>query len=401
MLVHKKNAATVAMIAIVTIVLTLIGGWVLLQGVSYAAERLDESFEVNQCKIFNGIRFGFEEKSGIATPNTCFTIDKTLDKDKTVPSKRYPGTEQGAAIEMKDMIHNCWNMWWGHDVNDAFSEIPGTQGCFTCYVYRFNKNADDITVESLKNSLQEPFTARDTSNKCSNAGGFCRSQCEEGERGKLKKVCEEKDIGTPLCCTKTIVSECHNKGGTCSKTGSTGEFTQLYNKWRCPGSELCYIKEEQDGKKVGFSSIEYLREFKPKGGDIIFSDGLKFNNEDQIYAISFLSPNGKYCFEDGTVCYLRILGASGATLFVVGSVIAGAFYAGPAVLLSAAGSSLGFALTSPFLALGTITFGQDIFRNVLNFFAEESGIIKETPNLIMVSTQTQAEQLGCEVNPRA
>jgi len=197
MVAHKKGLAWTATI-LLSIVGLLISGYFITNMVLHAAEKIDEEFEVKSCKLANGLLLGIQEQLGIDTPKSCFTIDKTLEKDKKVPSGSQE-TKEGAANEIKNMVHNCWDMWYGHDVNNAFSKLPGIEGCFTCYIFLLNEDAEGLTVDLIQESLEEPYEARDISDKCSKFGGFCKSECEDDESSSLNQECSNKYSGMPIC----------------------------------------------------------------------------------------------------------------------------------------------------------------------------------------------------------
>jgi len=406
---RNKKGFELGLVFIVTIVILLLSAGVLIAGINYGASKLDENFQVGSCRILNEVKFGIKDKSsGLLTSGNsiCNTIDKSTNEKNFVPTAKFTQDKEGAQTEIREMIKNCWYMWLDGSRPNMFKQLNFKEGCFTCYNFKIRKNINGVTYESLKTSLDNPFYAKDTSNKCApSGGGYWRpTKCEPDER-----EAETKDFSNPnnKCCIKDdLRNQCENKGGKCSsEVAPSGYSLYFKDTWSCPKyGQNCYVLN--DGV---YSYARYIREINKKGGEIFFMppNGADSNDinyvPEEIYAINFISPSQQFCPKSkdaGVGCYLAIGGYG----LVVPLVAAGGVYAlislGPGAIIGgtlkliAIGGAGGAVNT--FLAYQSGALGGVIQKGVE--FALSPISTDDVPNMIMVATLKDSEKLGCTRN---
>jgi hypothetical protein len=372
------------------VIILLFSGGLLLAAIKEQSSKIDESVQVSICRISNEINFGIKEKTSdfVSGQQICNTIDKTKKKTQ-VPTSKYPQTNQGAELEIREMIKNCWHMWLDGSEGNVFRKYPifGQEGCHVCYTFKIKEKIDGVTFSSLSNSMAEPFFVEDKTDKCApGGGGLWKDQCEEEEitantRGKSPSK----------CCAKGVRNECENKGGKCSVNPIVEK--SLYNGWKCPKrGENCYVE-----KNDLYSYTRYIREFGKKGGDILFAaeegaTDVKFN-PGEVFAVSFVSPNKEICTELGCIAAMGtygIVSAAGTVVLAKFATVAGVItFVGKSAL-----SLIGIKGLS--LLVGYETGLLDsLFR--LSIDKITSPFTIEIPNFIMVSTQQQAQEFGCTI----
>ena len=400
---NKKGIEAGGLSIVIAIIILLLSGGVILAGIRHAASKVDEKLQVDLCRILNEIKFGISGKSeSLLTSGEpiCNTITKHIDEKSFVPTSQFKQDKEGAEQEIRDMVKNCWYMWLDGSKQNMFREYTFSEGCFTCYTFKIKENVKGVTYTSLKNSMDNPFFAKDTSDKCApTGGGFLKLKCDKDEEEVVSKK-------TPVnsdykCCRKDLRNECENKGGKCSSAGKPSEDYSIYNKWPCPKSEQsCYVKND------GFYSYtKYIREYGPRGGEIFFMPPHGEKSPDinyapgEIYAINFVSPSKQICYkgaEAGAGCYAAIGGyavataAGGIVLVKFGGAIAGVA-GGATKLLSMIGIKTGLA------AIGVYKLGilDNLLKGTSDFVV--SGMTEEVPNFIIVSTLDDAKEYGCTV----
>lgn len=416
---NKKAIEAAGFGIIIGIIVLLLSAGIIIWVIKNSAGKADEKLQVDLCRISNEIKLGVEERTPawnpVSTPRICSTIDKYSKEKLQVPTGGYEQNKEGAEEEIRDMIKNCWYMWLEGSEKNMFEKMPLGQGCYVCYIFQIEDEIeDDVTFNSISASMSKPYFARDVSDKCAPIGGFYDNKiptdCGTGweEIPSKKAVSEGKK-----CFVKEggIMNECENKGGCCFETATEG-YIEKYTKWSCPEGE-CYIKEDNI-----YSYTDYITRYTPRGGDVYFLPKQDVNYASQEkYAISFVSPSEQLCLTHGggTGCYLAVGAyAIGIVAVVTGAVVL-APIAAPVIgsVASAAGSaavsSVGaFGVNGVLLgggaavATGAAGYGAyklGFFNKALAMAAEFvlSGITVEVPDLIIVSTLGDAQQLGCVI----
>lgn len=396
---NKKGIEAVGFSIIIAIALLLLSGGVILAEVRYIASKLDESWQVNSCTLFNKLKFGLREtSSGVLTSGEpiCNTIDKHMNKKSFVPTSKYKQDKEGAEMEIREMIKNCWSMWLDGSQKDMFREYPFREPCFTCYTFKIKENAKGITYKSLEKSLEEPLYVDDMSDKCAiGGGGYWRQNCNLDEEVVTSK--KSPLNGNYKCCRKDAKNECENKGGKCSSQGKPSEEYGLYNKWQCSKREQsCYAQ-----KGSLYSYTRYIRKAGPRGGDVFFKPSVAQESEDidyipgEIYAISFISPSKQIC--SGAYCYATIgayvLTVVGGTIVLAKlSIVGGAVTIIGKLILKVAGGNI---LAT--YAAYQLSILDNLVKGGINLVT--SRITIDVPNFIVVSTLSDAkEELGCTIS---
>lgn len=388
---------------IIGIVLLLLSAGVILASIKYASSKLDESLQVKLCRTLNEIKFRFDKDDSafVSGSAVCNTINKHSKKGSFVPTSKYIQDKEGAEAEIREMLKNCWYMWLEGSRKDMFKGYTTNERCFTCYTFKIKDNIKGVTLSSLENSMDNPYIAKDTSDKCAPiGGGYWRDKkCNPGERESETKNFLNTDS---KCCVKDR-NECENKGGICL-TSKASQDQGMYTKWSCPKSEQnCYIM-----KNSLFSYTNYIREYGPRGGEIYFipqsggqSTDMGFN-AGEIYAVSFVSPSEKFCIREGAGSSAGCMIATGTYGLVVagaGVLLVKLAAAGSAAgVLTATGKTVGaIGLKGGALAFGAYQFGvlDNLLRKSVNFFT--SPITEEVPNFIIVSTLEHAIDNGCVI----
>ena len=405
---QNKKSFELALTLIVSLFILLLGAGVLLAATRYTASKINENFQVATCRTLNEFKFGLKEKSnGLLTSGSsiCNTIDKQTNEKTFVPTEKYKQDKEGAETEIREMIKNCWYMWLDGSKPNMFKQLPFSEGCFTCYTFKIKKDINGVTYNSLKTSMENPYYAKDTSDKCApNGGGYWRQQ----KCGPDEKEAESRNFNDPnyKCCVKEdLRNVCENQGGRCISESAPPTGYSLYFKWSCPKyGQICYVPN--DGL---YSYTRYIRDFNKLGGEIFF---MPPNGEQAtdvtyapggIYAVNFISPSRQFCYKSkdaGAGCYAAIGGyALAAPVAVAGGIYTlvalgpGAIAGGALKTLSmiGIGGSLGISA-----AYQTGTLGGIAIKGV--DWALGPITDQVYPNTIMVSTLDDAKRLGCKIS---
>lgn len=401
---------------IVAIVIILLSGYALVEAVSHTASKIDEKLPIKLCRTLNEIKFGLREKTSDllgSGESICYTIAKHKDEKTFVPKSEYKQDKEGAELEIREMIKNCWYMWLDGSQEDTFKGYPFSEPCFACYTFKIKEKAKGVTYTSLKKSMEDPLYAKDASDQCSLKGGYWRSnKCdldeEETEPSNKFFTSSSNLQNTNFKCCIKIGNECENRGGRCSSQGSLSAYSGqygLYDKWKCPKAGIskqnCYVNKDNV-----YSYTNYIKSFGSRGGDIFFVPAGNEQAMDinyvpgEIYAISFVSPRKPICWSGEE-------GLSASCIAKVGGygIVGLAATAGSGILLAKTATVGGVltvisstGITGGFVAWGTYELGiiKNLVKNVLNLGSSLVESKTTIPNFIVVSTQYDAEKkLGC------
>ena len=432
MLKLKKNRKGLAMKVIIIFILTALAIGVIAKVTLDSLASTSEQSQVNACRASNVAKDWLEDETKLlSSPRLCTTIDKR-EKKKQVPTKNYiqeyKDEKIAAEAELRDMIMNCHWEWLGDKEQDVFKDYPWETTCFVCYTFKIKDDVEDVTFESLEESLFDPYYAEDTSDQCASSGetiigGFWKTKEEcsdwDGKFVSTKKIAPDSD--SKCCVKKDPTNECENKGGECFKCEDKDnddkceeeppEDMGLYPKWMCPKkTESCYVKEDDQ-----YSYSRYIREGGSVPGDIVFMRAGSEETDKEAYiggreyAVTFLSPNEQFCSGEGggaEECF--------ATFGSIGIGIAGAvaIAKGPGVLARArpvivnvvkkvvgvGGRFLSRAILPISLAMTALEMaGLDPFDRLAklttNFLAKP--ITGSVPNMVVVSTLDRAREMQC------
>lgn len=307
MLNFKKNkkGVEVAWGTIIMIIAVVASVIIILWVLKSSASKVDEELQVDLCRISNEILVGTEEASPWYlhghSPRVCSTIWRT-DKDLQIPTAKYKekyaneneADKKAAEAEVMDLIAKCWYEWLEGSDPDVFPKEGigpmgrwwGGEGCYICYAFKLSEKVEGFNFENLQKSMENrPYTALDSSSKCTTNGGFlidgeeCPSTIN-GIEGGWKKA-SLKD-GKVCCVRENVLDECENKGGKCSDKPD-GEFEYEYNKWSCSETnQKCYVT-----KKNYLSYYDYITKGGVRGGKLVVHSSI--NPEKDIIAIGFHS----------------------------------------------------------------------------------------------------------------
>lgn len=398
---NKKGVEAAGFSVIIAIAILLLSAGVIYSAIRYIASKADEELQVKLCRVLNEIKFGLREKtSGVLTSGEpiCLTIDKHSEEKSFAPSSKYKQDKEGAELEIREMIKNCWYMWLDGSKGNMFSQYSFSEGCFTCYTFKIKEKAKGVTFNSLSTSMEESFYVIDASDKCATTGGgYLRNECNPNEEVINSRKAQSLN---KKCCIKGVRNECENKGGICSQSKPSEEYG-LYNKWVCPKREQsCYVKKDNI-----YSYTNYIRKFGPRGGDIYFippegkpASDISYTTG-EIYTISFVSPSKRICTKGadaGAGCYAAI---GGYALAAAGAVAGGGIVlvkvttvGGIAKLLSLIGIKGGL--------IGAGAYQLGIIDNLIKGVADLAvyPISIDVPNFIIVSTLNDAKELGCAID---
>jgi len=331
----KKAGITLGAVAGIILILTSFG----IIGTSlFAAEvKISDKIPGQLCHGSNAARAATSIDSGVMNVDVVPRFCKT--DHKVIPTKKKQQTTEGVLKEIRDISTNCWWQWLEGGKEGMFGKSwPWSQNkCFVCYTFdiKKSKNIDEISIAEFSDFMREsPYIARDTSNKCSRAGGgFCNSKgCKESEGwmavdGK-DGVCK---LDQSCCVALSNRDKCVNKGGVCEVGGCPSSHPIEYTDggWTC-GSGKCCIK-----KNNYFSAIDYIQFFKGQGRLIIEGDIEEFNPQGSkkadTYAVAFVQENDDDFWES---VFLAGGGAILGTVYVVGT-------GGVGLIPIAIGASLG------------------------------------------------------------
>lgn len=360
-----RNKRGIEWSTFIEIILVIVATGFIIGVFSVAAGRADEKTSENLCRGFNALRYGTQQDYNVkgvpivrfnVAPRTCKTIDK-----KDVPSKDYvghvKGTQEGAKAELRDIMARCWWMWLEGNQRDMFSTstLSIDEKCFICYSFSIDESVKPISYADFSVSLNEPYYAVDSTDKCApgGQGGLCMDSCnEEFSKEVPSNKCVQKSFegfeggrsggagggadfseGTSQDIKATLVdstktqskkccvseNECENKGGKCLD-GPLGEYTIYYKNWKCSkGNRFCYIKLDKTASYLDY--IQGTRGVNGGAGKLLFGDNEGFK-PNQKYAITFLSPGKEWNAE--TLVGIGTTGAVGGTTiyYTAGSIIA-------------------------------------------------------------------------------
>lgn len=362
------------MTLVAVLILAVVSGWVILSLIQTQTASAKEKTQVDLCKISNEIGAGIQEKTAGYFPGlrVCSTIDKTT-KERQVPTKKYSQNKEGAEAEVREMIKNCWYMYFDGSRPNVFLELPQAESCYICYIFEIERGVEGFTIDSIRNSMDAPYFAVDRSDKCAPNGGFYNPPF--GEEEGWREVQSSKALAEEEKCYVRpggILNECENKGGFClpnkEDLQKPSEYTKAYDKWNCPGKSRCYVK---DGDY--FTYTKYITEFGAMGGDVYFlptgdKDVDPFEasyGKEEVYAITFVSPSKQNC--DGFFCKFNPAQSYSGS-FSPGKKIAGLVPGG---------------------------------KNSLRLLQEKiNPWDKDVPNLLLVSSFEHARDLGCDYDLR-
>ncbi|MBI2541392.1 hypothetical protein HYV80_01660 [Candidatus Woesearchaeota archaeon] len=295
-LAHNKKGAQLS--TLVEIILLLIAAGLILGIFEYAASRANEQTSEKLCRGFNALRAGTKIDVGPVKTNIAPRGCKTLDK-KDLPGKTYRdypgGINEGAKAELRNMIARCWWMWLEGKQPNIFdtSTLNLQNKCFVCYAFSL-KNGADIKIPEFIASLDYPYEAADSSNRCAagGEGGFCRGEgCDKSREIEVDSgICRSQNPQLPqikCCISKNIRDECVNKGGICSRSPLEGH--RLYEKWGC-SQGLCYVKEENYMTYLDY--VQGTKGSRGGAGFIVYEDKLKDAGltTKKKYAVTLVSP---------------------------------------------------------------------------------------------------------------
>jgi hypothetical protein len=351
-----------------------------------AEAAVDEKATVEACRTTNEARVFVEHKTSeyVATPRFCKTIDKTKGS-LSVPTKRFGQNEEGAKQEIRDMVAKCWYMWLEGSEPNIFRDFPGEKSCHICYRFRIKDTGIDgdnpITLTEIADSMESPYIAYPSiNNTCDPTyGGILQDPVGQDRScsGDFNIKVREDDTGK-ICCRKSTLHECENKGGRCYTKDDTKEsgYELLYDDWACPQSnQKCYLKDEGDNI---YSYVRYITGWGDRGGHLYFHDpndggaNNGYYSKNEIYAISFVSP-AKQNKCSGFFCPLNIL-KNFVTTTLVPSI--------PIKVIELTGKHAGgpVGITSKKMYEGIFGFG-----------------LENVPNSIIVSSyDTAANEFGCD-----
>ena len=320
-LTHDKKGieADTLIEMILTVMAIIIIGYFIYVFTANAEEKTSE----NICQKSNAIRFGSEKKTGITIgPRAC----KTIDKREDIPSKNYQVVKspvEGAKAEIRDLMARCWWMWLEGNQKNMFDEglFEFDEKCFVCYTFSIDKDTGYISYNDFVQSLDEPYYALDTTDRCApgGQGGECRESCSTESEYFSKEIASDRCENDFKCCVSDkSQDECKNKGGKCLEERQ-GEYTKSYPKWQC-SSNSCYIKPENIASYLDY--IQGTGGADTGEGKVLLGDDEGFHSGLK-YAITFVSPGKEWDID--TILALGgaagIFHVAGVTLTAVGVII--------------------------------------------------------------------------------
>lgn len=288
--------------------LLFLAGGLIIGIIKFMSSEVEEGQQERLCRVFNEMRFAAKEENPLnfpVGPDVCRTIDKG-----EIPSDDYEQTTDGAKQEIRDLMARCWWMWLEGTQIDMFGKgTLSKQPCFACYTFSIKKSTgiESFPVSALDKSLIQAFDADDTSDKCvSTGGGFC-------EYKKCVNPLYPKEVPSNKCKTDEVCcvaeepqDECINRGGNCLPECDK-DYPFQYNKWSCAKRRMsCCIKSD--------NYVSYLDYFQADAnGKILFQEDLEFKPQEDMYAISFLSP-GRECGIENIKCWMGFFASIAAGL---------------------------------------------------------------------------------------
>ena len=189
---NRKGIEAAGFSIIIAIAILLLSAGVIFAAIKYTASKFDEKSQVEWCRTLNEIKSGLREKtSGALTSgqSICATINKHTDEKLFVPTSSYKQDKEGAELEIRDMIKNCWYMWLEGSKQNMLRGYPFSDSCFTCYTFKIKDKAKDVTSTSIFNSMDSPYYVKDMSDKCApGGGGYWRQKCNSDEKAVTPKT---------------------------------------------------------------------------------------------------------------------------------------------------------------------------------------------------------------------
>lgn len=305
---HNKKGMEIAASTLVGLILLFVSAVLLIGVITYSFAKAEDKTSEKFCRGFNAIRYGTQLDAKVTTVQFPVKACKTIDK-ADLPGPDYKdnikGESEAAKFEIRDMVAKCWWMWLEGKQPNMFDGYVSTPNrCFVCYTFSLQNKAGTIKWEDFMKSLDEPYDAADSSDKCRiGGGGFCKAACDSvseteaisaSNKCNQKKNTEPKDANTPsmkCCVSKDSNDECTNKGGKCEPERGY----VYYGKWSCPQNGACYIKKENY-----ISYLDYIQGTKGTGGPgyLLYEDEMLngFNNQKK-YAITMISPPNSWSWE--------------------------------------------------------------------------------------------------------
>lgn len=293
---NKNGISYAGWSVILGIVIVVVSFFLLTKTTIYAVSKLDDIQQISLCRKSNELKVGTQKATDdiLAGPSICTTIDKTKGGSQ-VPSEKYFQGAGGASKEIVDMIATCWYMWLEGTKTNMFNDLPGTNSCFMCYLFKV-KNKPGLSQshwDIVRPMKLFTYSAEDISDKCGvDGGGHFREVCEEDEIEIISRRIEEDK----KCCVKNIGNECENRGGRCEVRIPSDHIR--YDGWSCPQKKLCFVREDKS-----YTYEEYITDFEGSFGGgvhVIFTGSDKLDRpilefeEGGLYAVSFVSPSEQF-----------------------------------------------------------------------------------------------------------
>jgi hypothetical protein len=302
---------------IIEIILVVVAAGLIISVFTLASNKADEKTSETLCRGFNSIRFLTKVDKGPLSfnvaPNACKTIDvKDLPTKNYITSDDVSALKKSTAYQIRDMATKCWWMWLEGRQTNMFSTstLSFENKCFVCYTFSIDKDTGFITTDSFYNTLNEPYFATDTSDKCaSGGGGKCMSSCSED---LPKDASSSKCQPDQKCCVAD--NECESKGGKCAETYPDDGYVE-YNKWPCKSGKTCYVSSGVSG-----TYFDYIQGTKGEGGlgFIVQPDDMTLFDSNNYYAITLISPGNHPSWDTfgyGSVTAVLGVGTLAATWF--------------------------------------------------------------------------------------
>lgn len=314
-----QNRKGLALPFFIDFILLIFGAVLIIQFINVKFAQADEKTAENLCWGFNAIRFATRQEApgGVKfniAPRACKTINKN-----ELPGKDYKenvgGVKEGAKKEIKDLMMKCWWMWLeGSQPNILDSSTTSfTNKCFVCYTFSL-KDGINIPITEFLASLNEPYYAIDTSDRCApgGQGGHCRAACDKSSEFSREVPSTRCKSGEKCCVDENIGNECLNKKGRCN---NPEEGYLPYDKWKCKDG-TCYINKDNFA-----SYLDYIQGTKGAGlgsGYLAYQTGLEKFNSGKQYGIVLVSPGNSWSWDTlGSATTTVVLGGLSLAAFKI------------------------------------------------------------------------------------
>lgn len=334
MLKNRKKGGFSLSITQVLSAIILLSALILIIGIIYAwANAANKELDIVGCRASNEMRYAIKEKNPLnfaAGPRACQTIHQEIPLIK----EGYPETTEGAKMQIRDMVKNCWNMWLEGEQPDILSKgvLSSKQPCFICYTFTINKgkNIKPFSIMKLEDSMNDAMNVKSDSDNCNPlGGGKCLKSCpgngypDAELKVKVKSsVCKQ---GKVCCIAEEENDKCVNNGGYCGEK-PTPVYSVAYSEWRCAGkNNNCYVKPENYKTYMDYINNEGK-------GYLLVPENLELEPS-KLYAVTFLSP-GKDC---GGKCQ-ALLGVAAVATGVVLAATGVGLLGGAVILAGSAGT---------------------------------------------------------------